>query len=125
MANNPLPEFFTDDVVQVSYADGVFRILFAQVQGKDGAQRPVFRLLVPLNRLPVIAGELEASQKEIAEKMQARMEGGEAPNAPDGPPEAPPSPEPVPTPEAVGESTDKEKSLWSRIKGRVQSPKAE
>ena len=120
-----LPEFLADDVVQVTFADGVFRIFFTQSQGEDGRNRPVFRLLIPVSQLPGIVAGLESSVKEIAEKIRAQA-------AERSPPEQGEAPDAKPTPGETAENLEvkddggeKEKSLWRKIKDRVQSPKGE
>ncbi len=122
MTERNLPEFFADDIVQVFVADGVFRLVFAQAR-EEGGQRPVFRLLVPMSQLPKIMGGLENSQKEIAEKILAQQAGGEV-SPPSSRQTAPAADAAADSREAEDESGEKGKSLWSRLKDRVQSPKA-
>ena len=130
MTDRQLPEFFADDVVQVTYADGVFRIFFSQSDGENGGPRQVFRLLVPVSQLPGIVGGLEGSVRDIAEKIRAQAAGDEVPaqaQAEPAPPAAAPVTAPVTaeTPGPKPENGENGKSFWRKIKDRVQSPKDE
>lgn len=74
-----VPEFFVDMTTNVSMANGVFRITFAQ-QEANNASRAMVKVLVPASQLPGIltglrnaVGQIESRLKEapIPPKPQA------------------------------------------------------
>ncbi len=72
MADTELPEFFVDSVLNVSHANGVFRLILAQ-QEANNLQRSVVRVLIPANKLPMILQGISNSVKEIGDKIRAQQ----------------------------------------------------
>ena len=72
MTDTELPEFFVDSVLNVSHANGVFRLVFAQ-QEANNLQRSLVRVLIPANKLPMILQGVSNSVKEIGEKIRAQQ----------------------------------------------------
>lgn len=66
-------EYFADLISNVSHANGVFRLTFAQ-QEVDNAVRPVVRVLIPANQLQNAVRSITGAANEIREKVQAQME---------------------------------------------------
>ena len=72
MADTELPEYFVDSVLNVSHANGVFRLVLAQ-QEANNLQRSMVRVLIPANKLPMILQGVSNSVKEIGEKIRAQQ----------------------------------------------------
>ena len=72
MADTELPEYFVDSVLNVSHANGVFRLILAQ-QEANNLQRSVVRVLIPANKLPMILQGISNSVKEIGDKIRAQQ----------------------------------------------------
>ena len=65
-------EFFVERVANLSHANGVFRLTFAQQD--DGEKlRPMVRLLVPANQLSGILQGIANAAKDIGQQVQARV----------------------------------------------------
>ncbi len=72
MADNSPTEFFVERVANMSHANGVFRVTFAQQAEHDSVQ-PMVRLLIPANQLSGILQGISNAAKDIGEQVQARM----------------------------------------------------
>ena len=72
MVENYTTEYFVERIANLSYANGVFRVTFAQnVEGDE--PKPTMRLMVPANQLsPILKGMANAAQN-IGEQFQARV----------------------------------------------------
>ena len=72
MVENYPTEYFVERIANLSYANGVFRVTFAQnVEGDE--PKPTVRLMVPANQLsPILKGMANAAQN-IGEQFQARV----------------------------------------------------
>lgn len=75
MTTDAPEEFFADLISNVSHANGVFRITFAQ-QHIDNEVRPVARLLVPANQLQSMMGAIGNAATEIRGKVAAQVDAG-------------------------------------------------
>ena len=73
-----VPHYFADMVVNVSHANGVFRISFAQ-QGPDRTAKPVVDLMVPGSQMAGMLRGMADAANEIADKLR---EGAPAASAP-------------------------------------------
>lgn len=69
-------EYFADLISNVSHANGVFRLTFAQ-QEVDNAVRPVVRVLLPANQLQNAVRSITGAANEIREKVQAQMDAAD------------------------------------------------
>ena len=65
-------EFFVERVVNMSHANGVFRVTFGQ-QAENDSVRPQVRLLIPANQLAPILQGMSNAAREIGEQVQARL----------------------------------------------------
>lgn len=72
MAENDPVEFYVERVANMSHANGVFRITFAQ-QAEGDAIRPLVRLLIPANQLSSILQGISNAARDIGEQVQARL----------------------------------------------------
>ena len=72
MADNQPEEFFVERVANMSHANGVFRITFAQ-QEEEADLRQVVRLMIPANQLAGILRGISGAAKNIGEQVQARI----------------------------------------------------
>jgi hypothetical protein len=79
MAEDAPVEYFVERVANMSHANGVFRITFAQ-QAEGDALRPQVRLMIPANQLSPILQGISNAAKDIGELVQARI--GENSDAP-------------------------------------------
>ena len=77
MADESPEEFFVERVVNMSHANGVFRVTFGQ-QAENDAIRPQVRLLIPANQLSPILQGISNAAREIGEQVQARLNTGAA-----------------------------------------------
>ena len=92
MAENPVPEFLVDLVIDVTHANGVFRLTMGQ-QEANNKFRPVARLLVPANQLaPIMQGVNKAAgdiatriRSQVQERAKARPQDPETRAAADDP----------------------------------------
>ena len=78
-------DYFVDTVVDVSAANGVFRITFGQ-QEKNNSLRPVIRVLLPANQLGRCLTGISKAAGEIAQKIKESapgVKGGEVAKAPE------------------------------------------
>lgn len=73
MSTNEPDEHFADLISNVSHANGVFRITFAQ-QDVDNEVRPVTRILVPANQLQAMMNAIGTAANEIREKVAAQAD---------------------------------------------------
>ena len=65
-------EYFADIISNVSHANGVFRLTFAQ-QEVDNTVRPVVKVLIPANQLQNAVRSITGAANEIREKVQAKL----------------------------------------------------
>jgi hypothetical protein len=84
MADEAPQEFFVERVVNMSHANGVFRVTFGQ-QAESDAVRPMVRLMIPANQLSSILQGITNAAREIGEQVQARRGAGAETSAPDKP----------------------------------------
>ena len=73
MADEAPIEYFVERVANMSHANGVFRITFAQ-QAEGDTLRPQVRLMIPANQLSPILQGISNAAKDIGEQVQARIE---------------------------------------------------
>ena len=86
MSDQRSPEYFADLISNVSHANGVFRITFAEQEAENTVQNTV-RLLVPANQLQNIMQAIANSANEIRDKVQqAQAAPGEPSTAAGTPP---------------------------------------
>lgn len=78
MADTDPVEFYVERVANMSHANGVFRIKFAQ-QAEGDAIRPMVRLLIPANQLSPILQGISNAARDIGEQVQARLGTQQAP----------------------------------------------
>jgi len=72
------PEYFADLISNVSHANGVFRVTFAEQEAENTVTDTV-RLLIPANQLQNIMQGIANAANEIREKMQqAQATAGDA-----------------------------------------------
>lgn len=90
MADKEPLEFYVERVANMSHANGVFRITFAQ-QAEGDAIRPMVRLLVPANQLSPMLQGISNAARDIGQQVQARIAPSEKTDIP-APEETPPSP---------------------------------
>ena len=69
MNDQRAPEYFADLISNVSHANGVFRITFAEQQAENSIQDTV-RLLIPANQLQTVMQGIANAANEIRDKMQ-------------------------------------------------------
>ena len=69
MSNQRPPEYFADIISNVSHANGVFRITFAEQEAENTVQNTV-RLLIPANQLQNVMQGIANAANEIRDKMQ-------------------------------------------------------
>ena len=72
MADESPQEFFVERVVNMSHANGIFRLTFGQ-QAEGDAVRATVRLLIPANQLSPILQGISTAAREIGEQVQARL----------------------------------------------------
>jgi hypothetical protein len=84
MADETPKEFFVERVVNMSHANGVFRVTFGQ-QAESDAVRPMVRLMIPANQLSSILQGITNAAREIGEQVQARRGGAAESSAPEKP----------------------------------------
>ena len=87
MADEIPEEYFADLISNVSHANGVFRLTFAQRETADNV-RPVVRVLIPANQLQNALRSITGAANEIREKVQAQIEDNTENNAAMGEPAA-------------------------------------
>jgi hypothetical protein len=66
-------EYFADLISNVSHANGVFRLTFAQ-QDTGNETRPVVKVMVPANQLQGMMRSIASAANEIREKVQAQID---------------------------------------------------
>ena len=69
MSNQRATEYFAHLISNVSHANGVFRITFAQQEAENTVQDAV-RLLIPTNQLQSVMQGIANAANEIRDKMQ-------------------------------------------------------
>ena len=104
MADDTPDEYFADLISNVSHANGVFRLTFAQ-QDVGNDSRPIVKVLVPANQLQGMMRSIASAANEIREKVQAQVQNqaGETigePAAAQKKPRARPQTKPVTKPRA-------------------------
>ena len=74
LVDNYPSEYFVERVANLSHANGVFRVTFAQ--NEDGDElKPTVRLIIPGNQLSAILQGLANAAQNIGEQVQARGGG--------------------------------------------------
>jgi len=73
LAEDTPDEYFADLISNVSHANGVFRLTFAQ-QDVGSASRPVAKILIPANQLQSMMRSIANAANEIREKVQAQID---------------------------------------------------
>lgn len=74
-------EYFADLISNVSHANGVFRVEFAQ-QHVNNEVRPVVRMLLPANQLQSMVRSIAGAANEIREKVQSQIDTRATDNPP-------------------------------------------
>ena len=69
MSDQPAPEYFADLISNVSHANGVFRITFAQQEAENSVTDTI-RLLIPANQLQNVMQGIANAANEIRDKIQ-------------------------------------------------------
>jgi len=69
MSDQQVLEVFADGIVNVSHANGVFRITFGQ-QGPDGEACPSLKLLLPSTQIAPVIQALTSSVSDINQKIK-------------------------------------------------------
>ena len=69
MSDQRAPEYFADLISNVSHANGVFRITFAEQEAENNVSDTV-RLLIPANQLQNVMQGIANAATEIRDKMQ-------------------------------------------------------
>lgn len=87
MAEDVPEEYFADLISNVSHANGVFRLTFAQRETADNV-RPVVRVLIPANQLQNALRSITGAANEIRDKVQAQMDDAAGENSAIGEPAA-------------------------------------
>jgi hypothetical protein len=77
MTETEIDEYFVEAISNVSHANGVFRVTFAQNEDENSV-RPITRLLIPANQLPRILRGLNGAAKNIGEKVREKQEDFQA-----------------------------------------------
>ena len=72
MSEDTVAEYFVEVISNVSHANGVFRVTFAQ-QEAGSAVKPTTRLLVPANQLGRILNGLNNAAGEIGQKVRQQV----------------------------------------------------
>ena len=78
MADESPQGFFVERVVNMSHANGVFRVTFGQ-QAEGDAVRALVRLMIPANQLAPILQGISNAAREIGEQVQARLKDAQEP----------------------------------------------
>ena len=73
MADETPIEYFVERVANMSHANGVFRITFAQ-QAEGDTLRPQVRQMIPANQLSPMLQGISNAARDIGEQVQARIE---------------------------------------------------
>ena len=72
MVENYPTEYFVERIANLAYANGAFRVTFAQnVEGDE--PKPTVRLIVPANQLSQILKGMANAAQNIGEQFQARV----------------------------------------------------
>ena len=69
MSDQRAPEYFVDLTSNVSHANGVFRITFAEQEAENNVNDTI-RLLVPANQLQNVMQGIANAANEIRDKIQ-------------------------------------------------------
>ena len=69
MSDQRVPEYFADLTSNVSHANGVFRITFAEQEAENNVNDTI-RLLVPANQLQNVMQGIANAANEIRDKIQ-------------------------------------------------------
>ena len=80
MADQTTDEYFVDMVSNVSHANGVFRITFAQQETEESIS-PKVKLLIPVNQLSRMVKGISDAANEIGRRVREKAEedSGEEP----------------------------------------------
>ena len=108
-------EYFADLISNVSHANGVFRIEFAQ-QHVNNEVRPVVRMLLPANQLQSMVRSIAGAANEIREKVQSQIDSRTA-----SAPQARPA---QAAQEAIGAPAARAKPTKPAPKAKTAPPKA-
>ena len=73
MSDQRAPEYFADLISNVSHANGVFRVTFAEQEAENTVTDTV-RLMIPANQLQNVMQSIANAANEIREKMQQAQE---------------------------------------------------
>lgn len=71
MTQKTVSEFLVDNITNVTFANGVFRVTLSQV-GKEHESEPVVRLFIPANQFSPILNGLTRAGRNIASQLQER-----------------------------------------------------
>jgi len=74
MSTESIPEVFADGIVNVSHANGVFRITFAE-QESEGVVRPNLKLMIPASQIAPVIQALSGAVTNIGEKLKSQSNG--------------------------------------------------
>jgi hypothetical protein len=69
MTTDSITEVFADGIVNVSHANGVFRITFAE-QESEGVVRPNLKLMIPASQIAPVIKALSGAVTNIGEKIK-------------------------------------------------------
>lgn len=75
--SDEVPEFFVDMITNVSMANGVFRVTFAQ-QEANNTSRAMVKVLVPSTQLAGVLNGLKKAADEIESRLKSQPAGGAA-----------------------------------------------
>ena len=73
MSDQRAPEYFADLISNVSHANGVFRVTFAEQEAENTVTDTV-RLMIPANQLQNVMQSIANAANEIRGKMQQAQE---------------------------------------------------
>jgi len=71
MSDN-IPEVFADGIINVSHANGVFRITFGQQELK-GAVKPTMKLMLPASQITPVIQALTGAVTDIDKKIRENV----------------------------------------------------
>ena len=71
MSNNDYPVIFADGLLDVSHANGVFRISFGEQEG-EGKVKIVGKVFIPANQLGPILQQISSAASDISGRLQKK-----------------------------------------------------
>ena len=71
MSNDDYPVIFADGLLDVSHANGVFRISFGEQEG-EGKVKLVGKILIPGNQIGPVMQQISSAVNDIANRMQKK-----------------------------------------------------